>query len=106
MIVRILKSGNALVYKNKNISYKKLGHLIRAGNLIEVKDTDDYDWTKEVLIEIVFGVFLSKKNVMTQELLMALEYLFTENQLITIIENGGLSEYILRRKKGLCNEEA
>lgn len=88
------------------VSSKTLGDKIREGFVIRVHDLQGYDWTKETLVDIAFNPVLSNRMESTEEVKDALCHFISEDNLYTIIENGGLREFVLRLKKGMLNVNA
>lgn len=96
MEIRVVESTNAYRYQGEHISVPELGNLIRAGNLVRAFTPTGENVTQECLTRIVFNPFLKDG-----ELKVYLEHVIPEDKLIEIIEEGGLENYVLRRKKGL-----
>ena len=101
--------------KIKRISLHKIGHLIREGCAIKVKtyldDGSQIDITKETLTKIAIcdtrgsKVGKDKVNAVLESLQLAEKISdyedLAEEVLYLIIENGGLSTYLLRKARGM-----
>ena len=102
MKIKVTKSEKTYIIsgivRNKNtFTLKDLGSLIRKGNELDVRCTDDYDYTKETLVKIAFENSLpSNTNNAYIEILS--EFL-TESLLYLIIENGGYASFKRRSAK-------
>lgn len=103
-MLKVVKySPSIYVSKQKKYNLKQLGHKIREGVNVIATDGDGLDITKDMLIDIVFTPFLSYRHPKSEELKSHFLYLFDQNKLEEIIENGGLEEYTSRKNKGFIN---
>lgn len=99
--------------KMKRVSVKQLGHIIREGYAIRVyknlEDGSTIDLTQEHLVRIAMFDHPGDHEKKVRAVLTALELAehlsespeLTEDTLYMIIENGGLSNYLDRKARGL-----
>lgn len=98
-------SQNRLSYRGKQIEPRNIKNWIVEGDLIKVTE-DGVDCTKEMLVELTFGKYLSSRLGSYKIFKDCLLYLFTEDELYDFLENGGVEMWVDKKKKGLLNEEA
>lgn len=97
MKVTIIKrADNRYSYKGVPITMNTIGNMVREGYEITVKDTQEYDWTKETLVAVAFKNHISNRTPQYEDLINALSHLLTDDKIIYILENGGLDEYMRR----------
>jgi hypothetical protein len=90
-------------YKKKRINLREMGNMIREGHVLKVED-GYANYTKEVLVRIALEGYLTKqipgKRSNDFNLVDILADVIDEEKLLTIIENGGIDNYMLKKARG------
>jgi len=100
MKVLIQSSGQYWVRQlGECIPLYKIGHYIREGHTITVRDELDIDQTKETLIRIAFYGKITRLQHGDFDIVDVLAEILDEEILYEIIESGGADNYILRKRR-------
>jgi len=86
--------------KKKKVRLMQLGHLIREGHTIDVRQAEnDIDITNETLVRLAFNGKLSQIVSGDFSLIDILAEIVDEDFLYEIIESGGADNYILKKRR-------
>lgn len=105
MLRKIDITNKKIVYKQKKVSLEKVKGWIVEGDILHVTD-DGLECTKDFLLEITFGKFISCRSKTKDALMHCLSVIFSEERLYNFLENGGIETWAAKKQKGLLNEDA
>ena len=95
MIFKQQKNKDHVFLKGGNLfTIRDISNLIREGNSVQVTDENGFDNTSEFLMRAAFGRFAPKGDLR--------DYLLkkiNDDELIEIIENGGIENYLIRSRE-------
>lgn len=96
-MLKIKKDDSGKYYcRKESVNLKSIGNLVREGYDIEVTNEHGIDITKETLFSVAF---IAQRTM--AEAIDGMCFLLTKEELCDIVEEGGIREFMSRKRKDL-----